>query len=531
MNLLSPWTPIVWMALVAIILHFLGRRLAPWARNAVAAGGVAVAATFVIALRLGVDSAPVGFPWPVAFGRGPALAADAEMFPFAALLVLVLAGAMAADAAAWACWPRAFALAAASLLSIYAENLLALALAWICLEVLLMAQDTGIAPDGDDVSIGRVSAFWGLLGLVAIAWAWRETQGASLRPYEVADWTRRAHTLLVGAALIRMGAFPLVSRRLVGGTTGSSPTDAAMLSPLVAGLALAQRAAGLRSLSHPIALLWLGAAGALICGLSAWLTANPRHRLAWALGAPIGILLMMWAEGTTPAPLVFAGAAASLALGFSLWTVRRPFAGLPAPRGRHALAAALALAPIALACMGPLSPATVSVLRLWQGLLNRSQWIVLVLALAGQMLAMAALLYPGVAPGAARGRLRTGVFALWGLAALAVALWPRGLLSLADYAPAVSRQALSPGAWAALLLPLLGALALPELHELDEPWQDYGSKALPFLGLGWLRVGLQGFGNAVASAVRGLETLLYGDNYALWALALLLGLILMLGFL
>lgn len=529
MNLLTLWTPIVWMALVAVVLHGAGRHLPAWARNAVAAAGVAGAGAWAIALRLSVDTAPAEFPWPLPLGRGPSLAADSQMFPFAVLIVLVLAGAMAVDAGAWARWARAMALAAASLLSIYAENLLALALAWILLEALLFVQGTGISPDEDDVAIGKVSAFLGFAGLVAIVWAWHETQGASLRPYEVAVWTPRARALLTSAALIRMGAFPFVSRRLFGGPSGSSPMDAASLSPLIAGLALAQRAAALGAPVHPTALLWIGAAGALICGLGAWLSVNPRHRVAWALGAPLGILLMMWAERVVPAPLAFAAAAASLSLGFGLWTIRMQASERPTPWWARALVVGIALAPVAVVGMGPLSPATACVLALWQALLNQSALIALVPALAGQMFAMAALLRPGVAPTAVRSRIRTGVFALWSFSALAQAFWPRGLLLLSGSTPALERQALSPGAWAALLLPLLGAMALPELQNLEDAWREYGSRALRVIGLGWLQSGLRGLGNAVAAAVRGLEALLHGDNHALWALTLLLCLILMLG--
>ncbi len=530
MNLLTPWTPIIWLALAALVSQHVGQRLAPWARTAVAAAGVAGAAALAIALRVAPTTAPVEFPWPLALGRGPSLAADAEMFPFAALIILMLAGAVAVDASAWARWPRTFALAAASLLSIYAENLLALALAWTALEALLMARGTGIAPEDEETSLGGVSAFWGIAGLVGILWAWHETQGASLRAYELANWTSRARMLLMGAALIRMGAFPWVSRRLFGGTSGGSPTDAASLSPIIAGLALAQRIAALGAPTHPTVVLWLGAAGALVCGLCAWLTPNPGHRVAWALGAPLGIVLVMWAEGIAPAPLPFAAAAASLALGFGLWTVRRPAPDQPMPRWRYALSMGVALAPVAVAGLGPLSPAMPCILHLWQALLNQSRLVVLVMALAGQMFAMAALLRPGVAPAAARGWLRTGVFATWGLAALALALWPRGLLLLAGYAPAWARDALSPGAWAALLLPLLGAMALPELQDLEDTWREYATRGARILGLGWLRSGLMGFGNAVAAAVRGLETLLHGDDYVLWAIVLLLGLILTLGF-
>lgn len=530
MNLLTPWTPIIWLALTALILPHVAQRLVPWARTAVGAVGVAGAAAFTIALRLALTSAPVGFPWPSAVGRGPSLAADAEMFPFAALIVLLLAG-VVVDTGAWPRWPRAFALAAASLLSIYAENLLALALAWIPLEGLLVAQRVGAASEEDEASIGKAAAFWGFVGLAAIAWAWHETHGASLRPYELGGWTSRARVLLLGAALIRMSAFPLVSRRLIGVMSGSSPVDAPALSPLVAGLALAQRAARLGTLVQPSLVLGLGAVGALACGLCAWLTANPRLRVAWALGVPVSIALMMWAEGGTCPPLVFGAAAASVALGFGLWTVRRPFAELPLPRWRHTLALILAVAPVAVVCMGPLSPSTAPILRLWQSLLSRSGLIALVLALTGQMFAMAALLRPGVAPVATRGNVRAGLFVLWGVGALAMALWPRGLLLLADYAPASARDALSPGAWAALLLPLLGAIALLEPHDLGDTWQEYGSKALRIVNLGWLRSALMGAGSGVGAAARGLETLLHGENHVLWAVALLLALILTLGFL
>lgn len=529
MDLFTPWTPSIGLALVALALQHGGRRLAPWARNALAGAGVAGAAGLVVALRFGADSAPVGFPWPASVGHSPSLAADPEMFPFAGLIVLILAGAVAADAAAWARWPRALALAAASLLSIYAENLPALAGAWVALEVLLVAQEPGVSTDTDDRRLGKVSAFWGVLGWVAIAWLWRATQGASLRPYETPQWTAATRTILLAVGLIRMGVFPLVSRRLAHGLSGLATADAVGLAPAIAGLAIAQRAAALGAPSYPDVALWIGAIGAAACGLSAWVNANPRHRVAWALGTPLGLGLMMWAEGVAPAQVIFAATAAAMALGFGLWTVRQPFAGVPTPRRRHALAAAVSLAPIAVVGMGPLSPATVPALGLWQALLNQSRLVALAQALAGQMLAMAALLHPGVAPASPRRRTRAGVFAIWGITALALALGPRALLMLAGAAPAWSTPSLSPGAWAALLLPLLGAMALPELQELGDTWREYGARASRFLSLAWLRAGLSEFGNALAAAARGLEALTLGETYAIWVLVLLLGLVLMLG--
>jgi len=199
MTLLNPWTLLVWMALWAILIQALGRRLRAWARAALAVGGMTGAAILAVALRLSADSAPAALPWPASLGRGPALAADAAMFPFAAILILTLAGAMLADVGAWDRWPRAGLLAAAALFSVYAENLLALAMAWILLEVLTWGRSG--ADEADEASIGAWSAFWGSVGLAAILWVWHETQGASLRPYEVAAWTPRARMLLVGVVL------------------------------------------------------------------------------------------------------------------------------------------------------------------------------------------------------------------------------------------------------------------------------------------------------------------------------------------
>jgi len=529
MTLLNPWTLLVWMALWAILIQALGRRLPAWARTALAVGGMTGAAILAVALRLSADSAPAALPWPASLGRGPALAADAEMFPFAAILILTLAGAMLADVGAWDRWPRAGLLAAAALFSVYAENLLALAMAWILLEVLTWGRSG--ADEADEASIGAWSAFWGSVGLAAILWVWHETQGASLRPYEVAAWTPRARMLLVGVALIRMGVFPLVSRRLSQGAHGDSPLDAAALAPTVAGVALAQRAAFVGPLPQPQAVLWVGALGTLACGMAAWLHAEPRQRVAWALGAPLGILLMMWAEGVEPAPLPFAAIAASVGLGVGLWTIRWQTPQHWASPLQRAVGIVLGLAPVAVACAGPLSPAMASVLGLWQSLLNQSGFVLLVFALAGQMFAMAALWHPGVAPSPARGKPRMGVFAAWGLMALALALGPRWALRLGGHTSAWNGVALSPGAWAALVLPLLGATTLPELGNLGDAWREYGPSAGRILGLGWLRRGLAALGNRLALALRGLEALLCGDDYVLWALVLLLGLVLMLGIL
>ena len=530
MNLATPWTPILLLALLAALIHLLRGRLEGWRGATLAGVGLAAVLASLVLLRLSPDSAPLGFPWAPALGTSPHWAADPEMFPFALVLLLLFAGVVLSGAST-ARWPSVFLLAAASLGILFAENLLALALAWLLMETLLHLMGRDTAPRRD---ASAFDALWGFLGLAGILFLWRATDGASLRPYETSQWTVQARLILTGVAIIRVGAYPLVSRRLALGADRLSPVDVSAGAPIIAGLALAERAALLGPLPNSGWLVWFSAASALVCGFAAWQNPSARVRLNWAIRAVLGLVLMLWSADVVPPLLLFPGAAASIALGMGLWILRPSTAPSTGPDWRRGLRSAAWFAPAVILGLGPLSPAAFSMLRLWQHLLDQSMFLPLVLGLAGQTLAMSALLRADSSEERFEisAMSRRGVYALWLVCALAWALLPRAILALGGDESGTIAAALelpqTLGAWAALALPLLGVLGVSGPGRLSHIGQDWIKRVSNVLDLGWLRSAALVAGRWIGRAVGGLDDLLCGDGALPWSLALLFGLVLFL---
>ena len=529
-NLITPWAPIFLLLLLAILFHLSRGRLAGWRAVALAGLGLAAVAASLAMLRLSPDTAPLAFPWQPSLGSSPHWAADPEMFPFAAVLVALLAGVIFADNARTARWPSAFLLAAGAFGILFAENLLALALAWLLMEAILRVAAAD-SPDTSRRDVNTLDALWGFLGLAAILFLWHVTDGASLRPYQTGQWTEQARTILAAVALVRMGVYPLVSRRLAFGAARLSPLDACAAAPVVAGLALAQRAATLGSVLHPQWLVWLGAASALLCGFVAWQRASADDRIQWAVRAVLALALLLWGAGAVPPLFLFPAVAASIALGLGLSTLK-PSA--PLPEGafwRRGLSAAAWLAPVIVLGFGPLSPVTYGMLDLWQHLMDEATFLPLILALTGQMLAMAALLHTSPKERAAVGKAaRWGTYGFWLAVVLAWVFATRAILALGgDESGAIAASMRLPqslGAWAALALPLLGALALPEPSRLSSAARTWMERVAAFLTLGWLGTLALAAGEWIGRALNGLDSLLGGEGYLAWTVVLLLGLVL-----
>jgi hypothetical protein len=529
-NLATPWTPIVLLALLAALFHLPRERIAGWRLAALAVLGLAAVAASLALLRLSPDTAPLAFPWEPALGDSPHWAADPEMFPFAAVLLLLLTGIVLADRTRATRWPSAFLLVGGALAILFAENLLALALAWLLMETILrvVAADSAGAARHDT---NTLDALWGFLGLAGILFLWHTTAGASLRAYATSEWTERARMILAAVALVRMGAYPLVSRRLAFGAARLSSVDACAAATVLAGLGLAQRAATLGPLPNPEWLSWLGAASALLCGFMAWQSASAHDRVQWALRAAIGLVVMLWGAEIVPPLLLFPGAAASIGLGLGLWTLR-PSGQSSAGAIWRAVRVAAWIVPALVLGLGPFSPAAQGMLSLWQHLMDESMFLPLILGLAGQMFAMAALLRPDSAPeeadAGAAGQWAAHGF--WLTAALAWTFWPRSILALAgDESGKIAAALLlpqSPGAWAALALPLMGALAQPEPARISRTGQMWAARTAALLSLGWLGTAALTAVDWIGRAIRGLDGLLGGDGYLPWTLVLLLGLVL-----
>jgi len=340
--------------------------------------------------------------------------------------------------------------------------------------------------------------------------------------------------ILMGVAVLRMGAYPFVSRRLAVGADGFSPVDASAATPIIAGLALAEHAALLVPLPVSSWLTWIGAGSALICGFAAWQSAPARARLDWAVRAALGLVLMLWGANIVPPSLLFPCAAASIGLGIGLWILRPSIAQSTGPVWRRGLRAAAWFAPAIMVGLGPLSPAAMPMLKLWQHLLDQSMLLPLILGLAGQTLAMSALLRADSSEETLllAATPRRMVYIFWLLCALAWALLPRQILAIgSDESGALAAALEIPqtlGAWAAMALPLLGVLGLPGLGRIPYAWQVWVERVSGVLSLGWLRSAALVAGRWIGGSIEGLDDLLGGDGALPWALVFLFGLALFL---
>lgn len=532
-NLVTPWSPVALLGLLAALIHLLrGRVRGAWLSSLIGLGLAMVGAVLVL-LRLSPESAPLSFPWPAALGSAPQWAADPELFPFAIVIFLVAGGAAVARETSLEKLVEPLFLAAATFLFLFAENLPALAISWVILEVILVALKEASPLDVGQRGMRQLDAVWGFLALAGILFAWNETQGAALRAYGAAEWTLRARGILLAVILVRLGVYPLTSRRLSLREARLEPLDAFAILPVVAGLALAERLALLGPIPYLPQLAWLGALSAPICGFSAWNSPAAARRVQWGVRAALALVLLAWGVDVIPPPLLFPSAAASIGLGFGLWMLRPPE---PSPTSTMRMLLWWFFVwggPVIALGLGPLAPTTYSMMQLWQRLLETSRFLPLVLGIVGQALLMAALLRTfslGVSVGVQEAP-GWSMIGLWSAVAVAVAVWPRALTFLAGLEwqeVAVGLETpLSPGVWAAMVLPLLAAIALPSRLSLGRDWLRWANRVQAFLSLSWLHQIAGAAGRVLGRTLRQAEEILSESGTVAWALAFLIGLLLM----
>jgi hypothetical protein len=532
-GLVTPWTPVALLVALAALIYLLRRRLRePWLSILTGAGLAAVAAVLAL-LRLSPSSAPAGFPWPPILGTPSQWAADPELFAFAVVLFLLVSGAAVARETSLEKLVSPLLLAAATFLFLFVENVLALALAWLLLEALLLGL-TGRSPANANGRRGDLNAFWGFAALAGIVFAWRATGGATLRSYGADQWSLQARVILLAAVFVRLGLYPLTSRRLAPSEDTLEPLDTFAVFPVLAGLALAMRLAMLGPTPYPRFLTWLGVGSSLICGFLAWNSTSAPRRVHWVLRSSLGLVLLLWGIDAVPPQFLFPAAAASIGLGFGLWMLRPPE---PSPTGPLRLRIWWFIvwgAPAVLLGLGPLAPTAYAMVQLWQHLLESSLLIPLILGLAAQMLIIAAVLrtFPlGETVGVHEDQ-GWSMIGLWSAAGLALTVYPAGIAWLGGYdwqeVIAGFHLSPSPGIWAAMVLPLLGAIVLPKPSVLDPYWKSIPDALQRFFSLGWLHYLLSAGARAIGRGLQAIEEVLSEAGYLAWTLAFLIGLALIL---
>lgn len=528
MNLVTPWTPAVLLGLLAMLIHLARRPRRSWLAWLAGLGLGAVGVSLIL-LRLSPSSAPLGFPWPPALGVPPRWAADPEQFPFAVIIFLLSLGAAVARETSVEKLVAPLLLAAATFLFLFAENLPALGLSWLALESLLLLLKTDSSQDASRPRSARtLDALWGFAAFGCILLAWQQAGGATLRAYGAGQWSPLARTLVLAAAFIRMGVYPLVSRRALLRDARLEPLDGFAVLPILAGLALAQRLDMLGPPLYPGQMAWAGALAALLCGFAAWQAASAHRRIQWALRGALALVLLLWGTGATSARLLFPSAAASIGLGFGLWMLRPPE---PSPTGgvRKRIWWFIVWGGPAVALgLGPLSPLAYGMLQMWQHLLEGGLLLLLLLGLAGQALLIAALLRKvplgeTVSVHEPQGWSMVG---LWTFAAFVLAVWPQAIAHLAEFRwqEVISGFHLSPspGIWAAMILPLLGGIALPGPSDLDGNWRAWAGRTAAVLALEWAHDAVVALAGSIQWALQKLEALLSETGYLAWAIAFLL---------
>lgn len=406
------------------------------------------------------------------------------------------------------------AMLAAGLGSVFAANILTMALCWGLLDALLCLT---ILVRGGQGSGRRAQLALGVNGLATLA-VWIVAtliEQDHLSPYwHLLILPPTARILMGLAAALRLGLYPLHIWQPVELASESDRSILIYLTPAMAGLALWARLAVIQGL--PQGDLWpiLALLTALIGGVQAWIQPDPRESLPFiALGCG-GVLILTATVGKTP--MALAAGSASWLLGLTALFVGRSFAR-NAAGWLWMIPAALGVATLAGL---PLTLGFASRVAFYQGASSEPIWI-FILAIVADVLLIGAmlrrLLTPDANPRPSSKLAQAGYAAALATASVAIVILGVTLSSAA--APASGLGAM---AWVGWGLPLVGAIALviivERVHPHTSQWEVAGSRVLR---LDWFYSLFLNLARSIARIGLWLTDVLEGDGAFLWMFLIL----------
>jgi len=524
---ISPLLPILCLlaGAVLIVLSTLVRFRWP-SLIMVVSTGLAAAAMLPIAQQL--PSTVIALDWRPATLLGSAVSLRVDTAAWLFGLALLLAG--FAVGVTWLVVPaqgqsapRALVLAmlAVGLASVFAANLLTLAISWGLLDALfcltLLARGGRVSPQGASGSGRRAQMVLGLNGLATLS-LWLVAvliEQDHLSPYwHLLILPANARLLIGLAAALRLGLYPLHMWQPIELVGELDRAILIYLIPAAAGLSLWVRLSAIQGL--PEGNLWptIALITALIGGIQAWLQSDPRESLPHlALGYGGLLILSATATGSTTAALV-AGSASWL-LGLTLFFMGRPFTRTTWPWASLSSLGVASLAGL------PLTIGYVGRLGFYRGLMAGPVWMLVVSMLAETLLISAMLrrlTTPDVEPS-----LPKGIPAHVGYAiALAVAAAPLLLAGVIRVPTAQPMLSMTASAWVAWAIPLAGAAVLTFIARQVRPrTSNWGAVLGKVVRLDWLYSMLLPLMRSPARVGLLLADLLEGDAAFLWMLVIL----------
>jgi len=523
---ISPLIPILCLLAGALLVE-LGAlvRLRWLSLIMVIATGAATAATLLLVRWLPATSVVLDWRPVTVFGSTASLRADGTAWLFGlALLITGFSVSLVWLAAPGKAPPAAhgltLAMLAVGLSSIFAANILTLALCWGMLDALFCLT---LLAHGGPTSGRRAQLALGINGLATLA-VWTVVvliEQDRLSPYWHLLILPPTVRILMGlAAALRLGLYPLHIWQPVELVSEPDRSILIYFVPATAGLALWARLAVIRGL--PDGDVWpiLALVTALVGGVQAWIQSDPRESLPYLALGYGGMLILTATISKTPAVALAAGSASWL-LGLTVLFIGRSFlrggGGWP-----WAIPAALGVATLAGL---PMTLGFVSRAAFYQGASARPGWI-FVFAVIAEVLLIGALLRRLLTAETAslpQGRLAWGGYA----AALIVAAAPVILLEVIPSPAAVPLTGLSAIAWIGWGVPLAGGAALVVSAERLRPrlnrWEVVAGRVIR---LDWFYSFFLDTARGLARAGLWLADVLEGDGAFLW-MFLILGLVLL----
>ena len=531
--LLSPLTPIVILAAgtLGLLLGLLPRFRYTGLIGVAAAAG-ALAALLLMALNLPARAMLSGWQPLALFGYGLSLEVDGLSWLFGlGLLVVTLAtlltGLMRAGGRRVGTRVAVLLLTAASLISIFSENLLTRILAWVLLDLvyflalIFLAEGDGLEPQAV-LNLAFTSAGT-LLAVGAAVFISRTSDSLSLRD---AALTSQTTLLITLAAVFRLGLFPLHL---------GMPTEMNIRQGLGTLLRLAPGAVALETLSRLAAVgfpdslrpwLTILCVGAAVVGaIQLWNVDDPRHGLAYVVIAQSGIALLAGLWGGPAAAFGLTATALALLLGAALVYLSNGYD--PQRPWPTALPAIGALAMIG----APLTIGFLGVGQLYGGLASSGglAWLVLLALLLSQVVLAAGLLYTVLGGGQPVAGEPLAVAAYYGGLSL-----PGILLIIVALLPTVAPEALQITGFSLFGLragqSLLGLVCVAltagggfALWRFEDAVRDRGGSlpallAMPLTRLHWLYRLMWGIIRGAGSAISNVARVLEGEGALLWTL-------------
>lgn len=517
---ISPLTPILCLFAGAVLIGLGALVRFPWP-SVIMSISAGLAAAAMLPLAQGLPAAVIALDWqPVTlFGSTVSLRVDSTAW----LIGVALLAAGFSVALTWLVVPaqgqsapRALVLAmlAAGLASVFAANLLTLAIAWGMLDALFAL--TLLARGGAGCG-RRAQLALGLNGLATLA-VWIVAiliEQEHISPYwHLLTLPPTARLLMGVAAALRLGLYPLHLWQPVELIGELDRAILIYLIPAATGLALWIRLAVIQALPGGDWWPMIALATALIGGVQAWLQSDPRESLPHlALG--YGGLLIFAATGAQIPVAALAAGSASWMLGLTLLFMGRPFT-----RATWLWAGLAAFGVATLAGL-PLTVGFIGRQALYARLVSSPPWMLGLTVTAETLLIGAMLRRLAIAdPEAVMPR---GVPAHIGYAvALAVAAAPLlvpGVIRTSDAQFAVNPDT---EVWIAWVIPLIGAAILTFASiRLGHRVQSWGTVAAQVVRLDWLYSMLLPMLRAPARVGRLVADLLEGDGAFLWMLVIL----------